>query len=134
MNQITRVLIADDSAAVRADLITLLQLIDGIEVVGEAACGKCAVELTRSLHPDLVIIDLEMEKTKSGEMDGNLAVREIKTIHSAPKVFILTVHGYLSARQTALQTGADDFFIKGLDSARLVDCLRNMKKNEKNSR
>jgi DNA-binding NarL/FixJ family response regulator len=133
MKQIIRVLIADDSAAVREDLKILLQLINGIEVIGEADCGRFAVDLVRSLHPDLVIIDLEMEKVKSGDKDGILAIREIKSIVPAPRIFVLTVHGYPSARQAALQAGADAFFIKGLDTDYLIETISNLRKvDEKN--
>ena len=55
-----RVLIVDDLARVRRGLRTILQLADGLEVVGEAANGREAVQMAEQLNPDVVVMDLEM--------------------------------------------------------------------------
>ena len=67
-----RVLIVDDLARVRRGLRTILQLADGLEVVGEAANGREAVQMAEQLNPDVVVMDLEMP-----ELDGFEATRQI---------------------------------------------------------
>ena len=66
------VLITDDHAIVRQGLRTLLELMDDIEVAGEAPNGKIAVEMAAKLHPDVILMDLMMP-----EMDGITAIQKI---------------------------------------------------------
>lgn len=67
-----RVLLADDQALLRAGFRALLDAQDGIEVVGEAANGREAVELARALTPGVVLMDIRMPT-----LDGIAATREI---------------------------------------------------------
>ena len=89
-----RVLVVDDSALVRALLRGLLESEPGISVVGEAANGREAIELTRSLRPDIVTMDLEMPV-----MNGLQAIEEIMCSKAVP---ILVVSGAADA-QLALE-------------------------------
>ena len=132
----TRVLIADDNADVRADLQTLLTLAEMIEVVGEAANGKDAILLSESLHPDIIVMDLEMsmhnlEKRRPGgdELAGNRAIKIIKESQPETAIFVLTVHDYQQALQAAKVAGADAFLVKGRDTAKLLELIRKYKKN-----
>ena len=82
----TRVVVADDEALVRAGLSTILDAHPSIEVVGQAADGREAVELTRALDPDVVCLDVQMPR-----LDGLAATRELvgdPTVRAA--VVILT--------------------------------------------
>ncbi|MHB8133009.1 MAG: response regulator transcription factor [Anaerolineaceae bacterium] len=115
MNLETRVLIVEDNAAVRADLKTLLDLMEGIKVVGFAASGKQAVTLAHTLQPELVILDFELSQEGNGILDGCAAIQAIKSGGSQIKVVVLTAHGYAAARRQALLAGADAFFVKGQD-------------------
>jgi two-component system, chemotaxis family, protein-glutamate methylesterase/glutaminase len=87
----TRVLIVDDLPQVRQELVDILKLSARvikarIEVIGEAQNGKEAVEKTLSLHPDVVLMDLEMPI-----LDGYEATRRIKSHQPAPRVIRLPV-------------------------------------------
>jgi CheY-like chemotaxis protein len=72
----TRILIVDDKEQVRRDLRTALGLMEGLEIVGEAADGIEAVHQAETLKPDVVLMDLKMPR-----MDGFEAARQIKDRH-----------------------------------------------------
>lgn len=116
-----RILIADDNAGVRRDLRTVLHLDERVEVVGEAGNGAEAIRQARRLHPDAVLMDLEMPV-----MDGLEATWEIKNCRFARAVLILTVHGYDSAIKRSQQSGADAFLVKGTPMSAVIDTLLNI--------
>jgi DNA-binding NarL/FixJ family response regulator len=103
-----RVLIVDDVERVRQDLSTFLSLSGDIEIVGEACNGLEAIRQAEALHPQVILMDLEMPV-----MDGYEAARQIKVLQPASRVIALTIHGGEAERQQALQAGADDFVLKG---------------------
>src|SRR3982750_3891744 len=104
-----RVLVADDPATARALLVEILAADPEIQVVGEARDGLEAVELTRRLKPDLVLMDIHMPR-----MDGLAATKEIMI--TAPTAIVL-VTGSTKARevQASLETlriGALEVLVK----------------------
>ena len=105
-NNEVRVLIADDKRSARQGLKAFLARIPEIEVVGEAANGQEAVDLTAVHQPDVVLMDAQMPG-----MDGLEATRRIKSQWPAVKIIILTLHPQY--RQQALAAGADAFLLKG---------------------
>src|SRR2546421_12602124 len=80
-----RVVIVDDDDLMRAGLRAVLSSDDGIQVVGDAADGREAVECTRRLRPDVVLMDVRMPT-----MDGITATREIVAAAPQSRVLILT--------------------------------------------
>jgi DNA-binding NarL/FixJ family response regulator len=117
-NGTTSVLIVDDAVAVRRDLRIALGLAGNIKVVGEAADGTEAVRLAESLAPAVVLLDLEMPV-----MDGYEAARRIKALRPGCRIVALTAHGYELARRKALQSGVDDFVIKGASLESLIAAI-----------
>ena len=113
-----RVLIVDDMPQVRQELRLLLPMIGEIEVVGEAANGFEAIGQAEALHPDVVVIDLEMPV-----MGGYEAARQIKTRWPACRVIALTVHDGEAERQRAAQAGVDVFLVKGAPVEALVSAI-----------
>ena len=113
-----RVLIVDDVERVRQDLRTFLTLTGNIEVVAEAGDGSEAIRLVEALHPQVVLMDLEMPV-----MDGFEATRQIKALQPACRVIALTIHGSEAERQRAMQAGADDFIVKGASLERLLESI-----------
>ena len=108
-----RVLIVDDLSQVREGLATLLTLAGSareprIEIVGEARNGIEAIQQTHLLHPDVVLMDLEMPG-----MNGYEATRRLKEEHPIPRVIILSIHNDLETQQRAHAAGADGFVTKG---------------------
>jgi len=110
-----RVLLVDDVAQVRHDLRTVLTLNGDIEIVGEASNGQEAIKLVETLHPDVVLLDLEMPV-----MDGYETARAIKSSSPSCHVIVLTVHDYPAAHQRAIQAGADSFIVKGSSVEQLI--------------
>ncbi len=114
-----KLLIVDDQERVRHDLRTALQLMQGLEVVGEAADGFEAVQQAEVLGPDVVLMDLKMPG-----MDGFEATRQIKVRHLARGVVALTIYGDDSAREQAARMGVDAFVEKGTPIQALAETIR----------
>ena len=104
-----RVAVADDQALVRSGFAVLLRSADGIDVVGEAADGREAVELARRARPDVMLMDIRMP-----EMDGLEATRRITSddATASTRVLILTTFDLDEYVFEALRAGASGFLLK----------------------
>lgn len=121
-----RVLIVDDQALVRGGFRTILASEPGIEVVGEAASGETAIELTRELRPDVVCMDVQMPG-----MDGLAATRIIAadaSLHSA--VLVLTTFNREDYLFTALRAGASGFLLKNSTPEDLIEAVQVIARGE----
>ena len=103
----TRVLIADDDDLMRAGLAELLAADAEIEIVGQAATGRQAIERTRQLRPDVVLMDVRMP-----DLDGIAATRELSRTTPGTKVLILTTFEQDDYIFGALRAGASGFLLK----------------------
>jgi PAS domain S-box-containing protein len=117
-NEGFRVLFADDHKVMRQGLIRLISGQPGIQVVGEAANGQEALELTRKLKPNVVVMDINMP-----EMDGIEATRFIKTELPEVRVIGLSMHEDENIYRTMLDAGADAFVVKTASSAELLKAI-----------
>jgi len=113
-----RVLIVDDMSQVRQDLRTLLDLSEGIEIVGEAGDGLEAIRRVATLRPAVVLLDLEMPV-----LDGFQTASRIKALHPSCRIIALTVHDHESALQKAIQAGVDSFIVKGSSIETLIQVI-----------
>ena len=118
-----RVLVVDDNAKVRRELRTMLALVAGVEVLGEAADGQEAIRQVEALQPDVVVMDLEMPV-----MDGYEAIHQIKARYPACRVIALTIHGDEAAWQRASQAGVDDVIVKGAPTDSLLHAITEEKR------
>ncbi|MCT9087859.1 response regulator transcription factor [Streptomyces sp. ASQP_92] len=118
-----RVIIVDDQAMVRAGFAALLSAQADIDVVGEAPDGRQGVEVARSTHPDVVLMDVRMP-----EMDGLAAAREILDppvgVVYRPKVLMLTTFDVDDYVYEALRAGASGFLLKDAPPADLIGAVR----------
>jgi len=105
---VTTVLIADDHPLVLSGLRALLETLDGIEVVGQAADGREAVRLAVSLRPDVVVMDLQMP-----DVDGIEATRQIVERLPSIAVLVLTMHDDDASVFAAIRAGARGYLLKG---------------------
>ncbi|MFC4375054.1 response regulator [Nocardia halotolerans] len=109
MTTTVRLLICDDHAVVRAGLRALLSSAPDIDVVAEAADGPTAVALAGNLHPDVVLMDLQL----GGDMDGIEATRLITaTAAPAPHVLVLTTYDTDADITRAIEAGATGYLLK----------------------
>ena len=113
-----RVLVVDDQALMRSGFSLMLSAEDDLVVIGEAADGQQAIAQTRALHPDVVLMDVQMPG-----MDGIAATREIAAADLA-KVLILTTFDRDDYLFDALAAGASGFLLKNSDPEDLVAAVR----------
>ncbi|KRE21179.1 response regulator transcription factor [Agromyces sp. Soil535] len=113
-----RVLVADDQALFREALTTLLEVQEGIEVVGEAGDGEEAVRRSDELHPDVVLMDLRMPV-----LDGIAATARLRAEQPDVRVLALTTFDDDEDVFAALRAGAVGYLLKDVTSARLVEAL-----------
>ena len=118
-DEIISILLVDDHTIVREGLKTLLELFEDIQVVGEAANGKSAVEIASQLQPDVILMDLIMP-----EMDGIQTTSEIHERYPAIKVIALTSFLEDDKIVPAIQAGATSFLLKDVTPDALVEAIR----------
>jgi DNA-binding NarL/FixJ family response regulator len=104
---VTRVLIADDDDLMRAGLAELLTADPDIEIGGQASTGRQAIERTRQLAPDVVLMDVRMP-----DLDGIAATRELSRTSPGARVLILTTFEQDDYIFGALRAGASGFLLK----------------------
>src|SRR5690242_9106574 len=115
----TRVLIADDQALVRAGFRKLLESAPGVEVVGEAADGRDAVDQAMRLRPTLVLMDIRMPR-----LDGIEATRRLtRSEGDAVRILILTTFGLDEYVYDALRAGASGFMLKDAPPEELLAAI-----------
>jgi len=113
-----RLLIADDDALVRAGLRMILSADPSIDIVGEAADGRAAVDLAGKLHPDVVLMDIRMP-----ELDGITATAHLRDLPRPPQVIVLTTFQLDDYVLTALRAGASGFLLKDTAPAEIVQAV-----------
>jgi DNA-binding NarL/FixJ family response regulator len=114
-----RVLIADDDALIRTGLRLILDTQDDLEVVGEAADGHAAVRQSRALHPDVVLMDVQMP-----QLNGLQATAQVTALDPAPRVLILTTFELDEYVFQALRAGASGFVLKRIPAEELLAAIR----------
>ncbi|GAA4980664.1 response regulator transcription factor [Yinghuangia aomiensis] len=122
-----RVLLADDQALLRATFRMLIDSCPDMEVVGEAADGGEAVELTRAHRPDVVVMDIRMPGT-----DGLAATATIcaDDALAATRVLILTTFEIDEYVALAIRAGASGFLGKDVNAEQLLDAIRTIADGE----
>ncbi len=122
---VIRVILADDHAVVRAGLKAVLGAASDIEVIGEASDGAEAVALVEQLDPDVVVMDLSMDR-----MDGAAATREITEKKLRARVLVLTMHAEEDYLLPILEAGAAGYLMKNAADRELVDAVRTVARGD----
>jgi DNA-binding NarL/FixJ family response regulator len=114
-----RVLIADDHPVVRDGLRAMLATQPDMAVVGEAATGTKAVACARALHPDVVLMDLQMP-----ELDGPAAIAALRDREPQVRVLVLTTFGTDADITRAIDAGATGYLLKDAPREQLFNAIR----------
>ena len=114
-----RVLIADDHTIVRSGLSMLLSAEPDMQVVGEAADGAQALEMTARLRPDVVLMDIAMPN-----LNGIEATKRIRREFPEVRMLILTMHRSEEYFFQVLEAGASGFVLKGAETDELLQAVR----------
>jgi DNA-binding NarL/FixJ family response regulator len=119
VSQPIRLVIADDHPVVRDGLCAMLDTQPDIEVVGEATTGAEALDMVRSLRPDLVLMDLQMP-----ELDGASATQRITAEHEDVHVLVLTTYDTDADINRAIEAGATGYLLKDARREDLFQAVR----------
>ncbi|MEA4812407.1 MAG: response regulator transcription factor [Anaerolineaceae bacterium] len=114
-----QILITDDHAMVRMGLKTFFATTPDIKVIGEASNGQEAIEQTKTLAPDVVLMDLLMPG-----MDGVEATRQIKSFSPSTEVIVLTSYHDDENIFPAIRAGALSYLLKDIDPDDLAEAIR----------
>ena len=113
-----RVVVVDDQTVVREGLVTLLETMPGIEVVGSARDGQEAVDLVAEVSPEVILMDLRMPR-----MDGVEATKRIRADHPGTQVVVLTTYADDESIVGALRAGAIGYLTKDAGRDHIVRAL-----------
>jgi DNA-binding NarL/FixJ family response regulator len=122
---VIRVLLADDQELVRSGFRLILELAEGIEIVGEAADGREAVRLAKELQPDVVLMDVRMP-----ELDGIEAIRRLRQAGVDARVLVLTTFDLDEYVYAAVRAGASGFLLKDAPREQLVTAVQTVARGE----
>lgn len=114
-----RIILADDHKLMRDGLLALIEKQNGLEVVATAENGRTAVQLTRKLNPDVVIMDVSMP-----EMNGIEAARQITSDQTSTKIIALSMHSDRRFIEGMLRAGVSAYVLKDSPIEELCYAIR----------
>jgi DNA-binding NarL/FixJ family response regulator len=121
MNRNIRIVLADDHALLRKEIRSILSKRRNFRVIGEAKDGLDAIKLSKSLNPDIVIMDLSMPR-----INGNVAIRTIKGQNKNIKILVFTVHKEQEYVSEAFAAGADGYCLKEDKISELIKAVESI--------
>lgn len=119
MKESIRVLIVEDHNVVRQGLVALLKVVDGLDVVGEAADGADAIAQFRKHKPDVTLVDLRLPR-----MSGVDVIQRIRMETPQARFIVLTTYDGDEDIYRALKAGAKAYLLKGMTSEELISTIR----------
>jgi two-component system response regulator DegU len=116
-----KVLIVDDHALLREGLIKILSLEDDLKIIGEAGKGEEAIQLTRTLKPDVILMDINMPG-----VNGIEATKVIKGEFPSIGIIALTIHDDEEYIFELVRAGVSGYVLKDIQPERLVTAIRDV--------
>ena len=113
--------VIDDSAAIRRRVVSMVNQIDGVRLVGEAEDALEGLDLIREAKPDVVILDIRMTNRS-----GIGLLEDLKYDTYMPIIIVLTNYPYVAYRQRCLQLGARYFFDKTTEFVRVAEVVKGL--------
>ena len=126
MSEQIKIVIADDHSMIREGLKQLLELDGDIVVVGEAGNGEECLKLLEKVHPDVVLLDINMPVMNGLKMLEALRQSKLKK----QKVLILTIHNEVEYLMKAIEIGVNGYVLKDADSAILKKAIATVHRGE----
>jgi two-component system, NarL family, response regulator NreC len=120
-----KILLADDHTIVRQGLKLILSAHDDLEVVGEAANGREAVEMAAKLRPDIVLMDVQMP-----ELNGIEATRKMVAAQPRIRILVLSMHKEAVYVREILKAGARGYILKDAIDTELLIAVRSVAKGD----
>ena len=114
-----RILVTDDHLIVREGLRMIFDTVPNIELVGEANNGQEALDAVDTLHPEVVLMDLQMPV-----MDGITAIKHLRQMHPELAIIILTTYKEDALMHRGLAAGARGYLFKDTDRETLIDTIQ----------
>ena len=114
-----RVLVVEDHNVVRQGLVALLNLVEGIQVVGEAGDGEEAIAQYRKHNPDVTLIDLRLPK-----LGGVEVIQRVRANAPQARFVVLTTYDGDEDIYRALKSGAKAYLLKGMTTEELIATIR----------
>lgn len=124
-NKTIRILLADDHKILRTGLRELLEKEPSLKVVAEAEDGRTAVQLSREMSPDIVIMDISMQ-----DLNGVEATRQIVSGSPQIKVIVLSMHSGQKFVAEVFKAGASGYLLKDCDFSEVFTAIRAVMANE----
>jgi len=113
------ILIIDDHPLFRKGLMQLIQAAGEFDIVGEASGGKDGIALALALHPDMILLDLNMK-----DMNGIEVLTQLKSADIDARIIMLTVSDHAEDLVAALRAGADGYLLKDMEPEDLLANIR----------
>jgi DNA-binding NarL/FixJ family response regulator len=125
MMGVVRLLLADDHRIFRQGLCELIERKTSFEVVGEAATGREVLAQVEALHPDIVLLDIQMP-----ELDGVAVARQLAQSHPDVKIIMLTMYRQDQHLFEAIRAGARAYLLKDADAEELIEVIERVHRGE----
>jgi len=119
------VVLADGHQLVRQGIMAIMNTMNGLRIVGEAADGRQLLDIIKNRVPDMVVVDISMPSLRDLE-----AIRQIKAIYGDIKILFLSMHEHQEYLNYALQNGADGFVIKGNLDLELLPAIAQIRQGQ----
>lgn len=116
-----KIILADDHQLFREGVKRIINMENDLEVIGECGDGIQALELCNELHPDIVLMDINMPVE-----NGVVATEKLKEIFPSIKVIILSIHDDESYVFETLRKGASGYLLKDMEAESLINAIRSV--------